>query len=436
MKIRFLATILSMLLFTVALPLYAQNDQEKEYTQLFNQSLAEGNCTAAQSFYEVYQQLLNRTNPDIERRIEKCLGQDSATLENTENFIRESFSTGDWEMALNVYNNNRDYSYNWELEYMINIAQLWNNGYFDDCVDDKARFNAGIVIPMITLPLNTVAERRLKSVADFVKKHPETKEIRVVGFCPPFGGGGSDVYSHKVSMKIAKNVKSYFVSQGIDENMIEDFWGARISSITFARLMMIRHPVVIWIYDKVSDQLSDYYKKNAFGMTEYNSSIYTFYTKQCSISSVGEIVTEKMLENGSYVGEKNDNNEPNGKGVIYFDSWDPYGRASFEADFVSGKTPTKGAMRWRNGCSYEGEFKNGKMTGKGIFRWPNGDEYTGEFLDGEKHGQGTYIWAIHNSYTGSFNCRYEEQEKLMRENLSTTRETGKERIQEGLRGSM
>ena len=72
MKTCFYTIILAMLYFTSAMPLLAQNDQEREYTQLINQQLAEGNCTVAQSFYDIYKELVKHTNPDIERRIAEC----------------------------------------------------------------------------------------------------------------------------------------------------------------------------------------------------------------------------------------------------------------------------------------------------------------------------------------------------------------------------
>ena len=74
---------------------------------------------------------------------------------------------------------------------------------------------------------------------------------------------------------------------------------------------------------------------------------------------------------GTYEGEVNDANEPEGQGCLEFPGNDEFERQS-----------------------YEGAFKGKKAHGHGLMRWREGDKYEGDWVDGLRHGQGTYFSKV------------------------------------------
>ena len=94
-----------------------------------------------------------------------------------------------------------------------------------------------------------------------------------------------------------------------------------------------------------------------------------------------------QYEDGTcYEGNVNDNDLPNGKGIIY----DKNNNISYEGDFVNGKKEGKGKLFHKSkNFYYIGEFKNDKRHGKGTLYYKNNNiHYEGDFVDGKKHGKG------------------------------------------------
>ena len=94
-----------------------------------------------------------------------------------------------------------------------------------------------------------------------------------------------------------------------------------------------------------------------------------------------------QYEDGTcYEGNVNDNDLPNGKGIIY----DKNNNISYEGDFVNGKKEGKGKFFHKSkNFYYIGEFKNDKRHGKGTLYYKNNNiHYEGDFVDGKKHGKG------------------------------------------------
>ncbi len=65
-----------------------------------------------------------------------------------------------------------------------------------------------------------------------------------------------------------------------------------------------------------------------------------------------------------YQGDRGDEEEFHGRGVLFFNS----------------------------GNKYEGQFEHGYMHGKGTYNWKNGCQYVGEFKDNRIEGNGEYFW--------------------------------------------
>ena len=62
------------------------------------------------------------------------------------------------------------------------------------------------------------------------------------------------------------------------------------------------------------------------------------------------------------------NNEPKGKGIIYYNN----GKIKYEGNFINGKKEGNGKYYWEDGQHYIGQFNNGLRHGKGIEYYKNG----------------------------------------------------------------
>lgn len=106
----------------------------------------------------------------------------------------------------------------------------------------------------------------------------------------------------------------------------------------------------------------------------------------------------RQYDNGGYIGELNENNNPDGlggyfwdSGEIYLGTWKDGERNGFGTQFYQ-----------KDSKLYEGEYKNGMRYGLGIIYLANNDYYEGEFVDDYYDGQGTYFWANGAKWVGSF----------------------------------
>ncbi len=122
-----------------------------------------------------------------------------------------------------------------------------------------------------------------------------------------------------------------------------------------------------------------------------------------------------------YEGERNQEGEYHGKGVIIYSNGEKYvggfkdgkydGQGTFtysdgskwEGEWKEGLRYTgKGTIHFESGSKYVGEYKDGKYNGQGTLTHPNGDKYVGEFKDGLRNGQGTYNYPDGRKYVGEF----------------------------------
>ena len=393
------AVILALLFSVFALPIRAQQREKAE----IEKCLKERNCDCAQKFYDVYKKLAGRSNKDIERRITDCRGWDSTDLQQTVSIISEQIDCGNYEGAINIYNQNKakGMSFSEDTEVEIRCLQGWLSGYFDNCIEETPRFNAGIAMPMPEpTRVNNVAEKRLRAIASFAKSHyNEISTIYVFGFRK---NSGSDKYNMKISEKAAESVKKRLVELGVDAAKINAQAKGRMLFPLFQTMVPWNTLVAVYInskyFENAHSSLADYQKNNIIAHTEFFS-FNLFHTMPSGTKVVGDLNPEETYDI-TIIGETDDGH-PKGHCTVYFGSDDPYGRTSLEGDWTAGVDLKRGTIRWADGSWYEGEFRNGKIDGNGTFHWANGDSYTGSFLNGKKHGQGTYTWAI-GHYEGSF----------------------------------
>lgn len=393
------AAMLALLFSAFALPLHAQQREKAE----IEKCLKEHNCDCAQKFYDVYKKLSGRTNKDIERRITDCRGWDSTDLQQTVSIISEQIDWGNYESAINIYNQNKakGMSFSEDTEVEMRCLQGWLSGYFDNCIEETPRFNAGIAMPMPEPSMvNKVAEKRMRTIANFAKAHyNEISTIYVVGFRNNLG---SDEYNMKISEKAAETVAKRLVELGVDKAKVEATGKGKSSFPSFQYRVPWNTIVAVFVnskdFENTHSNSADYHKNNLFARTEFFS-FNLFHTMPSGNKFVGDLNPESTYDIAIF-GEVVDGH-PKGHCTVYFGSNDPYGRISLEGEWTAGVDLKRGTIRWADGCWYEGEFRNGNINGHGTFHWANGDSYTGSFLNGKKHGQGTYIWAT-GRYEGTF----------------------------------
>ena len=128
-----------------------------------------------------------------------------------------------------------------------------------------------------------------------------------------------------------------------------------------------------------------------------------------------------LMENQAiYIGEWNQNNLRNGKGVqkwpdgsMYEGYWENdkangKGRLIhangdvYEGDWKDDKAHGHGLYIHNDGAKYEGQWINDKQHGNGTEVWPDGAKYQGKYENGLKHGRGKFEWADNSTYEGDF----------------------------------
>ncbi|MDB2317936.1 hypothetical protein N9V23_04200, partial [Flavobacteriales bacterium] len=114
--------------------------------------------------------------------------------------------------------------------------------------------------------------------------------------------------------------------------------------------------------------------------------------------------TEIVSENEDiYVGEVNNNGEPQGQGKMTYGNGDVY-----EGAWNDGKKHGQGKMIYEDGNVYDGMWKDGKPNGKGKMTYAKDlfgkifKEYDGMWKDGKRHGEGELIYNDASVYNGAF----------------------------------
>ena len=104
-----------------------------------------------------------------------------------------------------------------------------------------------------------------------------------------------------------------------------------------------------------------------------------------------------------YVGEVNNNGEPQGQGKMTYGNGDVY-----EGAWNDGKKHGQGKMIYEDGNVYDGMWKDGKPNGKGKMTYAKDlfgkifKEYDGMWKDGKRHGEGELIYNDASVYNGAF----------------------------------
>ena len=117
--------------------------------------------------------------------------------------------------------------------------------------------------------------------------------------------------------------------------------------------------------------------------------------------NTGKFLNGKYIweDNKYYIGEYNNNNIPNGKGVKYYSN----GNIQFEGYFMNGKFEGKGKYYYDDGDYFIGEYKNGLRNGKGITYNKNGNLLTeGVYFSGKREGTGKNVYEDGVYYVGEF----------------------------------
>ncbi|XP_001638951.3 radial spoke head 1 homolog [Nematostella vectensis] len=129
----------------------------------------------------------------------------------------------------------------------------------------------------------------------------------------------------------------------------------------------------------------------------------------------------RVIVEGRYEGERNNDGERHGYGTALLTSGDTYqglynngkrhgygiyrfvNKARYEGEYVNNKREGTGTMYFPDGSLYKGEWKNNKRSGNGKYKYVNGDTYEGEWKLGRRHGQGVYVYKdLGISYKGNW----------------------------------
>lgn len=139
--------------------------------------------------------------------------------------------------------------------------------------------------------------------------------------------------------------------------------------------------------------------------------------------------------NDVFIGEKNENGEPHGKGTYTHHNKGQVRQGTYDGEWKDGIKHGIGTYHYSNGDVYEGPWKddkrhgsNGKYTyyknpssvykgdwkddmkhGSGIMEFANGDKYVGDWKKNKMEAnEATYTWKDGTKYVGKwsvdFNC--------------------------------
>jgi len=115
-----------------------------------------------------------------------------------------------------------------------------------------------------------------------------------------------------------------------------------------------------------------------------------------------EIVLERRPNGQVYVGEVNQEEEPDGIGLEFDEAWANPEKAktmSMKSQATNGQLPASSASKssW-----YIGNFKSGHKEGLGILTRANGSKYEGTWMHNQQHGEGAESYKDGAVYQGQF----------------------------------
>ena len=142
-----------------------------------------------------------------------------------------------------------------------------------------------------------------------------------------------------------------------------------------------------------------------------NNNIYYGYWEKDKMKGIGKVIklTQKIEDfdiifNENilpfYYGEWNNNLE-DGKGEEVWKDNSLY-RGEYKEGFKEGK----GLLILKDGTKYEGEFHQSKIEGKGIIKYKDGRIYEGNWKNNKMNGQGKFIWPDGRIYKGNYLNNY------------------------------
>ena len=67
---------------------------------------------------------------------------------------------------------------------------------------------------------------------------------------------------------------------------------------------------------------------------------------------------------------------------------------------ITGKSPERNKIQYKNGDVYEGEFVKGKRQGEGTYIFSDGEKYSGQWFQDQQHGRGVFTFKNGNVYDG------------------------------------
>ena len=126
-------------------------------------------------------------------------------------------------------------------------------------------------------------------------------------------------------------------------------------------------------------------------------------------------VIQKYKTDGIYIGQLNNENKKEGRGLIEIKDINLIGY--FENDLVNGKAITFD-KDFKNKI-FEGNYVKGKREGHGILIYENGDKYEGNFFNNVKNGEGIYHYKSGASWKGHFDADKMNGEGLYSKNGSS-----------------
>jgi hypothetical protein len=155
-----------------------------------------------------------------------------------------------------------------------------------------------------------------------------------------------------------------------------------------------------------------------------------------------ELQSQEDFANLPYIGAKNAQSQPHGKGKMRFEDGSIYegsffngqkhgkgfflapdgkkieedwkhgrlvsgkgkvdlsGQGEYTGDLINGKRNGDGTMVYPEGHEfkkYDGSWENDLYSGEGSLTWSNGDKYIGKWKDGKRHGKGSMTFSKNNS---------------------------------------
>ena len=124
-------------------------------------------------------------------------------------------------------------------------------------------------------------------------------------------------------------------------------------------------------------------------------------------------VSNLRFANGSYRGQVNENDRPQGFGI--FEGSDG---SLYKGEFSDGLMNGMGDLITADGRHYRGSFKDNLPHGEGECLWTDGSNYRGSFRNGRMHGIGVFIWADGRRFTGLFDNNKTTEQGLLEDSTA------------------